>query len=116
MAVAHMRRNMNSTSWTIATDSDRDRTRHEVLTDYRARLALEEEARAYRRQLDLAEQYSDVNPPAMRVAMWEKLHGLHMPADPKHPILDAIAISTRLTLLDVQAVQAARKLRVSGAA
>lgn len=77
------------------------------------RVAAEGEARAYRRQLDIAEQYSDFNSPEVRIALWEKLHDLRMPADPQHPILDVIAMNTRLHLLDVHAVQAARRQRLA---
>lgn len=99
---------MNSMSWTFATPANKLRTRQEILTDYRTRLAVEEEARAQQRRLDLAEQSSDANTPEARIRTWEKLHGLRMPSDPEHPILDIIAINTRLRPCDVHAVQAAR--------
>ena len=107
---------MSSMSWMFSNDADRSRTKLEVLSDYRARLALEEEARAQQRRHDLAEQCSDANPPEARIGTWEKLHGLRMPSDPGHPILDVIAINTRLPLSDVLAVQAARKQRTAQAA
>jgi hypothetical protein len=102
---------MNSISWMYASATDKGLTRQEILTDYRARLAVEDEARAQQRRLDLAEQCSDANPPEARIRTWEKLHGLRMPSDPEHPILDVISVSTRLRLCDVLAVQAARKQR-----
>ncbi len=102
---------MNSMSWMYASAGDKNRTSQENLIDYRARLALDEEARAQQRRLDLAEQCSDANPPEARIRTWEKLHGLRMPSGQEHPILDVIAVSTRLTLGDVHAVQAARKQR-----
>ncbi|HTV49786.1 MAG TPA: hypothetical protein VME21_01290 [Steroidobacteraceae bacterium] len=37
--------------------------------------------------------------------IWEKVHGLLLPADPDHPILDLIATKTRLTLQEVREVQ-----------
>ena len=100
---------MSSMSWMVVTDTDKVRTKQEILTDYRTRLALEVEARAHRRRLDLAEQCLDSNPPEARIGTWEKLHGLRMPSDPEHPILAVIASSTKLRLCDVHAVQAARK-------
>ena len=107
---------MNSMSWTFATRADGSRTKQEILTDYRTRLAVEAEARAQKRRLDLAEQCSDANGPEARIRTWEKLHGLRMPSDPEHPILDIIAINTRLRSSDVHAVQAARVARAPEAA
>jgi hypothetical protein len=66
---------------------------------------LEEDARAERRRLGMAEQRSDLNPADVRIRAWEKLHGLRMPSDPMHQILHAIARGTRLTLAEVQEVQ-----------
>src|SRR4051812_24452023 len=106
-----LEKSMSSMSWMFATATDGVRARQEILTDYRARLALEEEARAQQRRLDLAEQCSDANPPEARIRTWEKLHGLRMPSDAEHPILDVIATSTRLRLSDVHAVQSSRKRR-----
>jgi hypothetical protein len=94
--------------WTFANRGDRVRTKQELLTDHRTRLAVEEEARAQQRRLDLAEQCSEMNSPEARISMWEKAHGLRMPSNPEHPILDIIAINTRLRACDVHAVQAAR--------
>lgn len=107
---------MNSMSWMYASAADNVRSRQEILIDYRARLALEDEARAHQRRLDLAEQCSDANPPETRIRTWEKLHGLRMPSAPEHPILDVIAVSTRLSLWDIHAVQAARKRRTASTA
>lgn len=107
---------MNSMSWPFATRTDRIRTKQEILTDYRTRLAVEEEARAQKRRHDLAEQCSDANAAETRIGTWERLHGLRMPSDPTHPILDIIAINTRLRSCDIHAVQAARKRRAPEAA
>jgi hypothetical protein len=107
---------MSSMSWRFATPADKVRTRQEILTDYRTRMAVQEEARAQQRRLDLAEQCSDANPPEARIRTWEKLHGLRMPSDPGHPILDIIAIHTRLRAREVQAVQAERSRRAPNAA
>jgi hypothetical protein len=43
--------------------------------------------------------------------MWEKVHELRLPSDPAHPILDVIAVSTRLTLAEVQEEQRMRAAR-----
>lgn len=68
-------------------------------------LAVEAEARAAKRRIELEELRSDAKSPEERVRTWERLHALRMPRDPNHPILDVIAIATRLTLEQVRAVQ-----------
>jgi hypothetical protein len=42
------------------------------------------------------------------------VHHLRLPSDPKHPVLDVIAIATQLTLDDVLEEQRARSARVAG--
>jgi hypothetical protein len=63
------------------------------------------------RRDELAAQRSDRNSPEMRIRIWEKLHGLRLPADATHPILDVIAVGTRLTLVEVREEQRAREER-----
>jgi hypothetical protein len=75
------------------------------------RLALEELERAEKRRQELAEQRSELNPPEVRIRTWERIHQLRMPSDPAHPILDVIAISTRLTLEEVREEQRMRAAR-----
>ena len=75
------------------------------------RLAQEEHERAEKRRQELAEQRSDLNPPDVRIRTWEKVHQLRMPSDPAHPVLDVIAISTRLTLAQVREEQRTRAAR-----
>ena len=77
------------------------------------RLAHEEQERAEKRRQELAEQRSELNPPDVRIRTWEKVHQLRLPADPTHPILDVIAISTRLTLADVREEQRIRAVRAA---
>ena len=76
------------------------------------RHAHEQFERAEKRRRDLAEQRSAANPPDVRIRTWENVHHLRMPADPTHPILDVIAVGTRLTLAEVLQEQ---RNRVSGA-
>jgi hypothetical protein len=75
------------------------------------RLAHEEFERSEKRRLELAEQRSDLNPPDVRIRTWERIHALRLPSDPTHPILDVIAISTRLTLEEVREEQRTRAMR-----
>jgi hypothetical protein len=87
----------------------------ELLTDYRQRRALEEQDRAERKRMDSAEQLSPLNSVDVRIRAWEKTHHLRMPADPEHPVLDAIATATQLSLEDVRAEQQLRTLRRASA-
>src|SRR5215472_14295285 len=75
------------------------------------RLAHEEHERTEKRRQELAEQRSDLNPPEVRIRTWERIHALRLPSDPAHPILDVIAISTRLTLEEVRQEQRSRAAR-----
>jgi hypothetical protein len=77
------------------------------------RLAHEESERAEKRRRELAEQRSDLNSPDVRIRTWEKLHQLRLPSDPAHPILDVIAVGTRLTLAEVQEEQRTRSARAA---
>jgi len=69
--------------------------------------------RVEKRRRELAEQRSEINPPDVRIRMWEQVHQLRFPSDPAHPILDVIAISTRLTLAEVQEEQRTRAARAA---
>jgi hypothetical protein len=80
----------------------------ELISTYAERLALAEQERAQKRRLELAEQRSEHNPPVVRIRAWEKVHGLRMPHDPMHPILDVIVTGTGLTLAEVREEQRMR--------
>jgi hypothetical protein len=77
------------------------------------RFAHEEHERAERKRRQLDEQRSEANSPDVRIRTWEKLHGLRLPSDPAHPILDVVAVSTRLTLAQVQEEQRVRAARAA---
>ena len=83
----------------------------ELIKSHSERLAEVEREREKKRSLELAEQRSDLNPPELRIRAWEQMHGLRMPTDPEHPVLDVIAVSTRLTLAQVQQEQRSRAER-----
>jgi len=80
-------------------------SRTEPLRTHAELLAAEAQAKADQRRLELEELRSDQNSAERRVRIWEKVHGLLLPADPDHPILDLIATKTRLTLQEVREVQ-----------
>lgn len=87
----------------VPSSSERD-----VTSDFRARMKVEELERAERKRVDQLDQRSSLNSPEVRVRAWEKLHALRLPSDPNHPILDVIAVATRLTLAEVQEEQRRR--------
>ena len=86
---------------------------HQVAQTLAERFAHEEHERAERKRRLLDEQRSDANSPDVRIRTWEKLHGLRLPSDSGHPILDLVAVSTRLTLAQVQEEQRARAARAA---
>jgi hypothetical protein len=77
----------------------------ELTPAYTGILAAKASAAAAKRRLELNELRSDLKSAEQRVRAWERVHGLTLPLDPNHPILDVIAVRTRLTLQQVQAVQ-----------
>jgi hypothetical protein len=83
----------------------------DFITAQRARHLVEEGERNEQRLAQLAEQRSDSNAPDVRIRAWEKLHGLRLPSNPSHPVLELIARGTRLTLVQVQAEQRARRIQ-----
>jgi hypothetical protein len=83
----------------------------EILADYRQRCALEERERAERKRVDFAEQHAALNSADLRIRAWEKVHGLRMPSDRKHPVLQAIAAATQLTMAEVLNEQGLRSAR-----
>jgi len=83
-------------------------TAAQIIADHRARIEVEETARAEKRRVQLADQASDMHSASERIRVWEKIHGLRLPSDPSHPILDVVAVATRLTLSEVQEEQRAR--------
>jgi len=104
---------MTSAQWFFDSAGASSSAVGETVKEHRARIALEERKRAERRLLDLAEQRSDASTPEMRIRSWEKMHGLRLPTDANHPILDVIAVATRLTLAQVLEEQRARAARRS---
>ena len=79
----------------------------EVIRTHVEMLTAEAHARAAKRRTELEELRSDLNSPEQRIRAWERVHELTLPLDPNHPILDVIAIKTRLTMEQVKAVQRA---------
>lgn len=83
----------------------RSNLRPELTHAHAEALAAEANAKAAQRRVDLEELRSHLKTPEERVRAWERVHGLALPLDPNHAILDLIAVKTRLTMQQVQAVQ-----------
>ena len=80
----------------------------ELTADYRVRLALEQEHADELHRLAMSELTATTNPPDARIRAWEKTHGLTLPKSAVHPVLNAIAAATRLTIEQVHAEQRRR--------
>jgi hypothetical protein len=81
--------------------------------DYRARVAAHQAEAVERRQMELLEQRSSMNTPAMRIRIWERLHQVDLPRSPSHRLIDAIAAQTGLTSEDVREEQRLRATPVA---
>lgn len=49
--------------------------------------------------------------PEVRIALWETRHGLALPRDPKHPLMQVIADGTDLDVAQIQDERRRRALR-----
>lgn len=81
----------------------------ETIAEQRSRIAHEHAEKEERRQADLAELSSIRNAPGERIRIWERMHGLTLPKDPNHNLLDVIAADTDLELAQVQEEQRLRQ-------
>jgi hypothetical protein len=81
--------------------------------DYRARIAERQAEALEQRQRDLAEQASDINTPAARIRIWERLHQIALPRDPSHGVLAVVAANTGLSVEEVRVEQRQRTLSAS---
>jgi hypothetical protein len=85
------------------------RSNEESFIDFHRRREIEAEARLEQRRLEIAEQTLDQNLAGARIRAWEKVHGLRLPSDLQHPILDQIACTTQLSLQDIREEQRIRR-------
>jgi hypothetical protein len=88
----------------------------ELISDYRIRLALEQEHADERHRAEMSELTATTNAPDARIRAWERTHGLSLPKSAGHPVLNAVAAATRLTLEQVHAEQRRRLVPVAQAA
>jgi hypothetical protein len=84
------------------------------MADHRARIALEESERLERRQQELLQQTSQSSPPAERIRIWERRHGLTLPRDANHRLLGIVARQTELAIEQVREEQQRRLGRRDG--
>jgi hypothetical protein len=78
--------------------------------DRRATALRLEKERADERRRALNEQTSMSHDPHERIMIWERLHGLQLPRDEAHPLVDVIAEQTKLSRQEVAQEQARRAL------
>jgi hypothetical protein len=86
------------------------------LPDHRARIAQEESERLERKQQELLQQTSGRSTPAERIRIWERRHGLTLPRDANHRIVNIVAHQTELAVDQVREEQQRRLGRVSAEA
>ena len=76
--------------------------------DRRAAIEHAEAERAQLRRSKIEAQGSPMTTPAARIRLWEDFHGLQLPRNAGHKLIDVIARDTALTVLDVQEEQLRR--------
>ena len=104
---------MTSTSWLFTHDTQARTNASDLIKTHAERLGMEQLERAEHRRLGLVEQRSELNSAEVRIRAWEKLHGLRLPSDPGHAILQVIANGTGLTLAEVKEEQRVRAVHAA---
>jgi len=99
-------------------DKSRDFSTHaplsaasDIAAERRERIAAEQAARLEAKQRDLMQQTAMESTPEMRVALWERRHGLRLPSNPNHPVLKFVASSTDLDIEQVLGEQRRRAVK-----
>lgn len=85
----------------------------ELPAEYRIRLAEERAEADERRRIELQELTATASAPDARIRAWERAHGLTLPRDASHPVLNSVAATTRLTLDQVREEQRRRLMPVT---
>jgi hypothetical protein len=86
----------------------------ELAAERREQIALEQADLQATKDRNLTRQRSMDTPPATRIAYWEARHGLGLPRDPKHPLMQIIAQGTDLDVEQVLAEHQRRALLRAG--
>ena len=100
---------MFSTSRLFAHDYPPSANAADIVRDHRARLAIEAAERTEKRLAEKAEQSESSSTPETRIRAWEKVHGLRLPLDAAHPIVELVATETHLTVDEVRQEQRNRR-------
>jgi len=74
----------------------------DLAAERKAQIALEQAAQQADKDRNLARQRSIDTAPEVRISLWEARHGLALPRDPKHPLMQIIADGTELDVAQVQ--------------
>jgi hypothetical protein len=85
----------------------------ELPAEYRIRLAEERAEADERRRVELLDLSSAASAPDTRIRAWERAHGLTLPRDASHPVLNSVAAATKLTLEQVREEQRRRLMPVA---
>jgi hypothetical protein len=104
-----MENQMNDPRWDDRPNRPPSQFAGELVDDYRERLQRQQAEAVEQRARELAEQTSTLNTPSDRIRIWERRHGLPLPTDPAHRLLQVVANGTGLTLEAVRAEQRQRR-------
>jgi hypothetical protein len=77
--------------------------------DSRAAALRAEEERIHARRLELESQFSTSHNVQERIRIWERIHGLQLPASAEHPLVAVIAEHTHLDVRDIREEQLRRR-------
>ena len=80
----------------------------ESTPEYRERVARARAEALEVRQRQIDEQRSPLHSSSARIQLWERLHQLDLPRNPRHHLLEVIAADTGLSLEEVRAEQLSR--------
>jgi hypothetical protein len=83
----------------------------EIAAERREQIAAHQAEMQAHKDRDLARQTAVDSTPAMRIALWERRHGLALPRDPRHPLMQCVADGTQLDLDQVREEQKSRARR-----
>jgi len=87
----------------------------ETAAERKEQIAAQQAESQARKDHDLARQTAVDSAPEMRIALWERRHGLALPRDPTHPLMQFVATSTDLEIGQVREEQKNRALRRAAA-
>ena len=99
---------MSSNPWSLSPSLPPAADQADPTSGYPPGIVRERIEEAERAQRERVEQSCELNPPAIRIRAWERLHRLTLPRGSAHAVLDVVANATRLTLEQVREEQRRR--------